>query len=378
MPSTVLDKPVLSLSLLQGSSSRNDAFQLNWKSFSGYNSLKVTTYETEREVTLVCSGLDDGDDRKLDFLGALQSGLLEVFEAGKDEALLFPSTGPCQLGHMNVPPRRSPQSPQINADIQTDSRDQTWKEVLQPGKTYELRLSESKGEAWAYYTDAGHSEAIPQSSKLTVTRDTSATIHFTVYSSPAPPTRSAKLLMPDTCHASGTPPFTLSIEFSTDSTQTLTLDKSRTPLTSFEFGFNSVDQLLDCKDAETGEEVDWPAAFGCFDGDPRPEFPDDDDFVEVGPDRVWRFEYTIRRDGDVDEKGATSMGGLEELEVGRSYKAQIAEGIGGFSRWMYGKKENLLKGDMEEKKKRWEIDDTETGYLEAVVRGEPVLFKVVD
>jgi hypothetical protein len=372
------DAPILSLSLLQGSSSGNDIFQLNWKSFSGYNSVKVTTFETEREVTLVCNGLDVGDNRKLDLREALQSGLIAVFEVGKDNALALPSTGSCQPGHMNVPPRRSRQSPQIGADIQTDSRDQTWKEMFQPGKTYELRLSESKGEAWAYYTDAEHSEVIPQSSKLTGTRDTSPTVRFTIRDSPAPPTLSAKLLMPETCHASGTPPFTLAIEFSTDSAQTITLDKSRTPLTSFEFGFNAVEQLLDCKDAETGEEVDWPATFGCFDGDPRPDFPDDEDFVELGPHRAWRFEYTIRKNGDLDESGSSSMGGLEELEMGRSYEAQIAQGIRGFSRWMYGKKEDLLKGDVEEKKKRWKIDDTKTGYLEVFERGEPVLFKVVD
>jgi hypothetical protein len=329
------DAPTSSLCLQQGSSSGHEAFQLDLTRFSGYNSLKVTTFETEREVTLVCSGLDVSDNRKLNLLEALQSGLLEGFEIGKDNPLTFSSSNrPRQSGHMNVPPERSPQSPQIVADIQTDSQDQMWIETFQPARSYELRLSETEGEAWAYYTDKKHSHlssgsGIPQTSKLTVTRDTFPTAHFTVCSSPAPPTLSAKLLVPETCHASGIPPFTLVMEFSTTSAQTLTLDKSRTPLTSCEFEFNGVGQLLTCKDTATGEQVDWPVAFGCFDGDPRPEFPDDADFVELGQNSVWRFEYTLRREGELDESGSSSMGGLEALEIGRSYVAQIGQGVRG-------------------------------------------------
>jgi hypothetical protein len=329
------DAPTSSLCLQQGSSSGHEAFQLDLTRFSGYNSLKVTTFETEREVTLVCSGLDVSDNRKLNLLEALQSGLLEVFENGKDNPLTFSSSNrPRQSGHMNVPPERSPQSPQIVADIQTDSQDQMWIETFQPARSYELRLSETEGEAWAYYTDKKHSHlssgsGIPQTSKLTVTRDTFPTAHFTVCSSPAPPTLSAKLIVPETCHASGIPPFTLVMEFSTTSAQTLTLDKSRTALTSCEFEFNGVGQLLTCKDTATGEQVDWPVAFGCFDGDPRPEFPDDADFVELGQNSVWRFEYTLRREGELDESGSSSMGGLEALEIGRSYVAQIGQGVRG-------------------------------------------------
>jgi hypothetical protein len=119
------------------------------------------------------------------------------------------------------------------------------------------------------------------------------------------------------------------MEFSTTSAQTLTLDKSRTALTSCEFEFNGVGQLLTCKDTATGEQVDWPVAFGCFDGDPRPEFPDDADIVELGQNSVWRFEYTLRREGELDESGSSSMGGLEALEIGRSYVAQIGQGVRG-------------------------------------------------
>jgi hypothetical protein len=45
---------------------------------------------------------------------------------------------------------------------------------------------------------------------------------------------------------------------------------------------------------------------------------------------------------------------------------------------MYGRKEDLLKGDTKEKMKRWKANDTRISSLEVVVRSEPVVFKVVD
>jgi hypothetical protein len=375
------DRPVLSLSIYQ-SEDRDKEFQLNRQSFTGFTLIEVTTFETERTVTFVCSSLVVRKYRHINLLEALKSGLFELVEAGKEDVIKIPSTEPCPIGRMEVPPKPSPQHGQISAGMQTDSRDEVWKEILQAGKTYELRLSKSGGEAWAYYTDDEHSEtsleAIPEAQKLPVARDTSNTVRFTVYDYPAAPNLFAKLILSEECHVSGTPPFTLVIELSTDSDKTITIDKSHTPLTSFGLDLHSVEELIECKDTETGDEVDWPASFGCFDEDPRPKFPDDDDFVEVGPNQVWRFEHTINN-ADNGDGTVSGLGGLEELVAGRTYKAQVAtKYITGFSRWMFGKKEDLLKGDLEEKQQRWIKDDTKTGYLEVDVRGEPVVFKAVD
>jgi hypothetical protein len=85
------------------------------------------------------------------------------------------------------------------------------------------------------------------------------------------------------------------------------------------------------------------------------------------------FTYTIRGSDDVDEGGNSSEGRLEGLKSGRSYKAQVANDIGGFGRWMFGRREDLLKGKLEEKKRRWKIDDVKTGSL-IVIKCKAVMF----
>jgi len=42
-----------------------------------------------------------------------------------------------------------------------------------------------------------------------------------------------------------------------------------------------MEQLIDCRNAETKAEVRWAAFFGCWDFDPQPLFPSDEDFVEI-------------------------------------------------------------------------------------------------
>ena len=309
---------------------------------------------------------------------SLQSGLLELARVGQDDVVYFhPPKSLRPLGRMNVPPKPSPQHYQVCAGLEIDSTGESWKTVLQPGQTYELRLSKNGGKAWAYYIDAMNFgspfDIVPRAHRFPVSRDTSSTIRFTVHSDPAPPNLFAKLAMPKKCHLSGTPSFKLTIEFATDSEQPITIDKSQTPLSCFEPDFHGLYQLIECEDIETGAKVDWPNTFVCFDEDPRPAFPDDEDFVEIGPGQVWRFEYTI------ETEGPSSMGGLEKLMTGHTYEAQVAtKYLTGFPRWMFGRREDLLKGDIEEKKRRWKIDHTKTGRLRLAVRDEPVEFVVVD
>lgn len=99
--------------------------------------------------------------------------------------------------------------------------------------------------------------------------------------------------MPHTSHLAGPNPFTFAIEYTTDSPSTLVLDKSRSPLSVFSEDLKSLDPLIDYCDKSTGEKVPWPAIFGCWDSDTHPAFPGNDDFVEISPDRPWRFECTL-------------------------------------------------------------------------------------
>jgi hypothetical protein len=161
------------------------------------------------------------------------------------------------------------------------------------------------------------SEAILQTSRLLVGRDTSNPICFTIYNYHPTPRLFANFVLPKVCFTSGAPLFALIIEFSASSNKTFTVNKSHTPLSSREFVFHGVKQLLDCEDVETGNGVYWPTTFGCFDDDSRPAFPDkeDGDFVDIEPNQVWRFEYTTRR--------SSELVGLGRLETARSYVAQL-------------------------------------------------------
>jgi hypothetical protein len=52
------------------------------------------------------------------------------------------------------------------------------------------------------------------------------------------------------------------------------------------------------------------------------------------------------------------------LEPGQTYKAQLASYVlGGFIHWQYGRKEELLSGSDEDKKRRWKIDHEKLGTL---------------
>ncbi|KAF2130670.1 hypothetical protein P153DRAFT_418327 [Dothidotthia symphoricarpi CBS 119687] len=363
--------PTLSLRLSQGSYWDNDIFQLQRQTFSGRNFVFITTFETERTVTLVCNGLvPDGTQKRLDILEALKSGLLELVESGKEEMIVIHCTGPQVLDHIEVSPKPSPRSAQTRRGLITNTTNELWKTILEPGKQYELRFSKSKGEVWGYYSDEGLLEEITPSQKLPIHREDS-TIRFTVHNNPPPPRIFAKLKLTPECHLSGDPPFKIIIEFSTDSKAPITFCKGR-PLWSMQWlDLNSVEQLMSCKDSETGESVEMPYTFGCFDSDPHPSFPVDDDFVEILSGRPWQFVYTLQNES------SGGLGGLECLRPGKRYEAQVSTDLKGFGMWKFGLRKDLLDGSLEEKEKRWEMDML-TGWLVIETPGEPVVFKAVD
>ncbi|KAF2033424.1 hypothetical protein EK21DRAFT_58410 [Setomelanomma holmii] len=365
----------LSLCLENGWLNTDDKFQLNRQRVYNLGQIVITTFETERSVALVCNNLHaSGKPRKLGLLEAFKSGLVGLVGSGKDDMIAPPPTATQQLGQLNIPPNSSPKHTQMEVGMYTDTTSLEWKEVLQPGQTYGLRFSKSKDEVWAYYTgDYWSPDDVQPAQKLAVDCEDS-TIHFTVRDDPAPPKLFARLAMPQECHLTGNTPFTFVIEYSTDSKDPLTIDKSRSPLSVFEGDLKIVEQLIDCRNADTGEEIGWVGFFGCGDSDPHPSFPSDNDFVEILPDKPWRFECTLEN-LEHDEDSVRSMLGLEP---GQTYKAQIAGYLlSKFPRWQYGRKEDLLSGSDEDKKLRWKIDHDKLGRLSVEQIGEPVVFTVV-
>lgn len=322
----------------------------------------VTTFETERPVTFVCNNLHiKGTSRKLDLLEAIKSGLLELVEIDKDKdsiIALAPTTTQ-HLGQLNIPPKPSPEHSQMKVGIKDDTKDTIWKEVLQPEHSYTIRFSKNDDEVFAYYTDGyyGHSTDFPQNQRLTVGREESS-VSFTVYNDPAPPRIFARLEMPQLGHLTGPIPFTFVIEYTTDSEETLTIDKSRSPLSVFDGDLHSLEQLIDCRNAETGEEVRWTAFFGCYDFDPHPNFAHDNDFVEISEDKPWRFECMLQNS---EGKGST-VRDMWGLDAGKRYTAKIAGGaLGGVGRWQYRRKEDLLGGSNGDRKRQWEIEEYKQG-----------------
>jgi hypothetical protein len=189
---------------------------------------------------------------------------------------------------------------------------------------------------------------------------------------PATPKIFASLEMPQECRLSGPGHYIFAIEYSTDSKQPITIDKSRSPLSVFEGDLKTVEQLIDCRDVETGEEVAWSAFFGCGDSDPHSSFPDDEDFVEILPDKPWRFECVLYNlDHDYD-----TVCSVFGLEAGRKYKARIAA-LSPFHRWQYGRKRDLLDGSDGDGKRRWQVETDRQGKLRVEEIGEPAEFVVL-
>jgi hypothetical protein len=365
MTSPIGPSHVLRLRFEAGCLETNNKFQLNRERRCDLGIFVITTLETERSVTLSCSGLNRTG---LDLLEALRSGLLELVESGKDDVVVVPQdpATSAKLGQLQIPPKPSPQHRQVSVGICAVTTHAIWKEVLEPGHTYGLRFSKNNGELFAYHTDE-------PAQKLPISRPEN-TYYFPVHSDPAPPRIYAKLYMPTHAHLTGPMPFTFAIEYTTDSLVPLVVDKSRSPLSVFSEDLTSLDSLIYCRNKTTGEKVSWSGLFRCYDSDPHPAFPHDDDFVEIEKNKAWRFECTLENLEDEDEY-VRSMDGLE---AGQTYTVRIAaRALGAFGRWQYGRKGELLEGTREERMRRWAVDIDKLGSLRVERVGEDLEFETV-
>jgi len=358
----------------------NNKLQLNRKQRRSLGHLIITTPETARPITLFCNGLTVVGRGQDTVLQALRSGLFELVQSGEEDAgvIILPSVTSRHKGQYSILSTSFPQYREVSISVLTETTHVVWKDVLQPGRTYGLRLSGTAGEVFACYTDELESgvEVLSSAQKLPVHREGGGTYYFTVHDDPAPPKLFARLEMPKKAHLNGPDPFTLVIEYTTDSDEPFVFDKSRSPLSATNLctGFNlhCIDQLIDCQDNATQEKVEWGAVFVCYDYDPHPVLPDDGDFVEISTDRPWRFECTLEKLGNEEEY----VRSMEGLKAGRTYRARV-NGPSGFGRWQYGKKGELLAGTREEKMKRWEVDMERLGYLNVERIEEDLYFETI-
>jgi hypothetical protein len=369
MTSQIAASNILSLRFHTEELDINSKFQLNRETRLYLGFIVITTFETKRSVTLLCNGLTKS---RLNLLEALRSGLLELIESVNENIIMPPTAPSPPLGRRNIPPRPSQQHRQISVGVSADTTNDVWKRMLQPRQTYGLRLSKNNGKVVAYYTDE-FSDQPENAQKLRIGRE-GGTYYFTVHDDPAPPRLFARLSMPQQAHLTGSIPFTFAIEYTTDSPSPLVLDKSRSPLSVFSEDLKSLDSLIDCRDKSTSEKVSWSAVFGCWDSDPHPAFPDNDDFVEISVDKSWRFECTLEN----LENEYEYVRSMEGLDAGNTYTARIAgRALGPFSRWQYGQKGDLLEGTLEERIRRWGLGSDNLGSLEVEMVGEDVEFETV-
>ncbi|OJD34108.1 uncharacterized protein BKCO1_2500092 [Diplodia corticola] len=387
-PTTTTRKPpTLTLSLRQGVSAGADILQLHQPSLSALNNLEITTFSSTRPILLSCRGLTSTERRRLDVLAALRAGLLELSEESTNTVVDFPRDEPVPAGQHLVPPKPSPRSAQAAAGLVLDSTAPVWREKLRAGAAYVLRFAADADDdkAWCEYVvndddddDDANDEAAGR--VLPVALDRDSAVRFAVYDDPTPPVFECIFgVEPGVAHLSGEPPFKFVAELTYKAPPAagaeappVTFCTERTPFGAMlpvGGGLSSVEQLVYCVDEETGEEPEWPWAFQCFDSDPWGEFPDDDQFVEIAPGATWRFEYTL---GGPNE-------GLETLEKGSRYRVELSKGAkSGFRRWMFGKREELLKGTVEEKVQRWKPGPRGRPSIPVEQVNEPVLFDVVD
>ncbi|KAI4686128.1 uncharacterized protein J4E88_003965 [Alternaria novae-zelandiae] len=255
---------VLSLRFEAEEPETNNKFQLNRKQRRSLGHLIFTTPETERPITLFCNGLTVVGRGQNTVLQALRSGLFELVQSGKEDAgvVMLPSVTSPRKGQYNILPTAFPQYRKVSLSVLTETTHVVWKDVLQPGRTYGLRLAEKAGEVFACYTDEldGNPESLTSAQKLPVHREGGGTYYFTVHDDPAPPKLFARLEMPRKAHLHGPDPFTLIIEYTTDSDEPFVFDKSRSPLSVTNFcsglDLHCMDQLIACQDNDTGEKVE--------------------------------------------------------------------------------------------------------------------------
>ncbi|KAK0637945.1 hypothetical protein DIS24_g10309 [Lasiodiplodia hormozganensis] len=371
----------LSLRLRSHPQRCRDDFQLGYPNFEGYCAIVL---EATRPVVLFCRGLSE--EGHLDVADALSSGLLELVDHAAQTVVTFPHVEQPTVGQRDIVPNPY-RDETLKLDL--DSSAQIWKDTLEAGKTYVLRLGPAafdENVLWCRYRDADNAadEAV-QNPPLRLQRN--KTVSFTVYHDPDPPTFTGVFSVePAVCHVPPSDPnnhihnmdplpnafkFVVDITSNAPAPITVCIQQSVFGSTLPFGGLSSLDEFADCVDAESGEKAHFPFGCMCFDSNPWPEWPDDEDLVEIPPAGSAAVRF-VQEFGEYDQ--------THSFKPGRRYRAQMSRGAkGGFYQWMFGTKEQILRGTVEERKARWdEAHPRGRREIEVQQVNEPVEFDAVN
>lgn len=323
-------EPVISL-FLDG----QVGIQLNSKAFSGKMDLKIQMHERSKPVTLVLDGYRE-EEKSFDIAIALRRGLLDLIDLETNSPISI-SPSDEAAGSLALPPA----SPNIFYGLSIDSFDSFWN-ILIPGHRYEMRWSVDSGQCWCYYGQPEESfenitrlpvRRLPRPIKLTVYDDASAPPHLSISL-----TSSSEI-----CYLSGRPRFAFELAVTSHEKSPITICLHKTPFREF----HGLEEIVDVSD-ETGEDVEWPYAIGCFEG--SEPFPPDDDFEELASELPYQREFSL----DPYDPETSNGGELNSLEKHRTYKVELQKSLlASFGKWRKGSKTELLSGTEGEKKGRW-------------------------
>jgi hypothetical protein len=228
-----------------------------------------------------------------------------------------------------------------NLGIDTSSA--FWSEFLKAGGKYEIGWSKTAGQSWCYYDQ---SEATSQDPKRLPVRRLPRPLKLTLFNDDSAPPQFSMSLTPSAniCYISGQPRFAFELEVTSHEKDPITVNFHKRPFREL----HGLEEILNMVDSETGEEVEFHWGIGCWES--NEDFPVDDSFEEFLPEVPFKRTYNL---SPYDPE--TSNGGeLGCLEPDSTYKVSLDKNLpGAFNDWMKGKKSDLLKGSVEEKKERW-------------------------
>lgn len=371
----------LSLRLRSHPQRCRDDFQLSYPNFEGYCAMVL---ETTRPIVLFCRGLNE--QGHLDVANALGTGLLQLVDQAAQTVVTFPRVELPAVRQRDIVSSRCSYAT-LNLDL--DSSAQVWKDMLEAGKTYVLRLGPAASDENVLrcrYRDSDDAADSPVQN-LPLRPQRNMTVKFTVYDDPPPPTFTAAFSVePTVCrvpppdsddHINDKYPPLYTFKFVVHITSnapvpiTVCIQQNVFGSTLPFGGLNFIGDFAHCVDVDSGEEADFAFSCQCFDSNPWPEWPDDNDFVEIPPAGGAAVRF-------VQELGEEDL--RYSLEPGRQYRVQLASvAKEGFWQWTYGTKEQVLRGTVEERKARWDeanLRDHRPIRVQQV--NEPVEFGVLD
>ncbi|PVH94499.1 hypothetical protein DM02DRAFT_732482 [Periconia macrospinosa] len=325
--------------------------QLGQRGFDGaHPELKVEMDDTSSPVTLVVPSYETST-RSFNLRHALQCGIFDLFDTESRTKIAVPRKE-VEVGELVIKAGVRWKS----FDLKLDPQNEFWNELLTPGHKYKISWAHGDNAPWAYRGQV-HQDA---AERLPV-RLGKDPITYEVLDRAAKPLRFHASVAPTdkVCHRSGEPRFGFKLEFTSHNDDILTCNLDKSPLRQLQ----CLEDIVHVED-EDGQEVEFGLSIGCWEWEGPEPFPSDSMFEEFRPGVPYEKTYWLTNDS----------GDLGSLEVGKKYRGELSSSLMRvFTENLKGRKEELLAGSEQEKKKRW-ARSTKTVLLEV---SDPFTFKAV-